>query len=246
MAKHEVHEEHENHERWLVSFADFMTLLFALFVVLYAMSAVDQKKVRQVENAVRWAMHIEGTGNGGELQIFNDIPDIGSRTVQILPPIPGSLSSSKAQALVRRVGRHSGGAVHLTAELTERRLVVRMSASDAFEPGSARLLPSALPSIDFVVSELAQLNETVRVEGHTDSLRPRGMDNWELSVLRAAAVARYVEAARLVPHERLAVAGYADTKPLSRGDDEAARARNRRIDFVIELGGEPDPPPSGP
>jgi chemotaxis protein MotB len=239
MAKHEVHEEHENHERWLVSFADFMTLLFALFVVLYAMSAVDQKKVRQVENAVRWAMHIEGSGNGGELQIFNDIPDIGSRSIQILPPTPGTQTSTLAQTLVRRVGRYSGGSVHLTAELDERRLVVRMSAADAFEAGSAKLLPSALPSIDFVVDELARLGQTIRVEGHTDSQRPRGMDNWDLSALRASSVARYVEAARLVPHGRLAVAGYADTRPIANGDDEVSRARNRRIDFVIELGAQP-------
>jgi chemotaxis protein MotB len=68
------------------------------------------------------------------------------------------------------------------------------------------------------------------------------MDNWDLSALRASSVARYAEAARLLPHGRLAVAGYADTRPISRGDDEASRARNRRIDFVVELGGQPGDP----
>ena len=234
MGKHEVHEEHENHERWVISFADFMTLLFALFVVLYAMSAVDQKKVRQVENAVRWALHIQGDGGGGELPLFKDLPDLGSKTIRVLPPAM-STSSTRAEAVVKRIGRRAGASTRLTAELDGRRLVVRMSAADTFEPGSARLLPSAIPSIDFVVSELAGLNETVRVEGHTDNQRARGMDNWELSALRAAAVVRYIEAARLMPHDRLAVAGYADTRPVIREDSDGARQRNRRIDFIVEL-----------
>jgi chemotaxis protein MotB len=241
MGKHAVHEEHENHERWLVSYADFMTLLFALFVVLYAMSAVDQKKVRQVENAVRWALHIQGDGGGGELPIFKDIPDIGSKKIRILP---ANLlqDGGKVDAIVKRIGRYTGGSTHLTAELDGRRLIVRMSTGDTFEAGSARLLPSAMPSIDYVMRELASMNETIRVEGHTDSQRPRmGMDNWELSAMRAAAVARYAEAARLLPHGRLAIAGYADTRPLIRDDSELARMRNRRIDFVVELDAEMSP-----
>lgn len=238
MAKHAVHEEHENHERWLVSYADFMTLLFALFVVLYAMSAVDTKKVRQVETAVRWALHIEGEGGGGELPLFKDYPDLGSKSARVLPPTTTS-AGSKVEALVRRIGRHTGGATHLTAELDGRRLVVRMSAADTFEPGSARLVPSAMASIDYVMGELSTLGQTIRVEGHTDNTKSRGMDNWELSALRAASVARYAEAARLMPHGRLAIAGYADTRPVDRGDSEEARARNRRIDFVVELSAEP-------
>ena len=61
------------------------------------------------------------------------------------------------------------------------------------------------------------------------------MDNWELSAMRAAAVVRYIEAARLMPHSRLAVAGYADTRPVIQEDSDGARQRNRRIDFIVEL-----------
>ena len=239
MAKHEVHEEHENHERWLVSYADFMTLLFALFVVLYAMSSVDTKKVRQVEVAVRWALHIEGEGGGGELPLFKDFPDIGSKSARVLPPSLSPVAGGRVEAMIRRIGRHTGGATHLTAELDGRRLVVRMSAADTFETGSARLVPAAMASIDYVMRELATLNETIRIEGHTDSQKPRGVDNWELSALRAASVARYGEAARLLPHNRIAIAGYADTRPVAAEDTDAGRQRNRRIDFVVELKADP-------
>ena len=99
MAKHEVHEEHENHERWLVSYADFMTLLFALFVVLYAMSSVDTKKVRQVEVAVRWALHIEGEGGGGELPAFSASARL--RRSSGKPAIASTTSAAKARASCR-------------------------------------------------------------------------------------------------------------------------------------------------
>jgi flagellar motor protein MotB len=67
--KHE--EEHANHERWLVSYADFITLLFAFFVVMYAVSRVDNKKLNQAANSIKWAMHFGGTGGVGQMPIFD-------------------------------------------------------------------------------------------------------------------------------------------------------------------------------
>ena len=70
MAKKQVHEEHENHERWMVSYADFMTLLFALFVIMYATSRVDQKRMVDVVKAIKFAMHYKGTGGSDQMPIF--------------------------------------------------------------------------------------------------------------------------------------------------------------------------------
>ena len=75
--KKKHHEEHENHERWLVSYADFMTLLFAFFVVMYAVSRVDNKRLVQVQESIRWAMHFSGTGGTGALPIFDGPPSEG-------------------------------------------------------------------------------------------------------------------------------------------------------------------------
>ena len=77
MARKPKHEEHENHERWLVSYADFMTLLFAFFVVMYAVSRVDNKRLIQAAESIRWAMHFSGTGGTGALQIFDGPPTEG-------------------------------------------------------------------------------------------------------------------------------------------------------------------------
>lgn len=235
MGKHVIHEEHENHERWLVSFADFMTLLFALFVVLYAMSAVDQKKVRQVENAVRFALHIQGDGGGGELPLFRDPPDFGSLRPRVMPMEMSAPDSVKAQQVMRRIGTKKAGTTRLIVELEGRRLTVRMSATEMFLPGGSELLPSAIPTLDAVVTELRELKKPLRIEGHTDSSRPRTGNNWSLSAERATAVVRYIESAGLVPHDSLSLAGYADTRPVDTKDTSEARDKNRRVDFVVEM-----------
>ena len=93
MAKRKHEEEHENHERWLVSYADFITLLFAFFVVMYAVSRVDNKKLTQAVEGIRWALHTAGNGGTGALPIFEGPPSEGGCRVA-----PGASSSSMVSA----------------------------------------------------------------------------------------------------------------------------------------------------
>lgn len=230
--KHEVHEEHENHERWLVSYADFITLLFAFFVVLYAISTVDQNKVRQVESAVRWALHVKGSGAGGEMPLFKE-SDTGSTQLQVIPTTTGAPDPGKLVQVVRRIVKP--GSSRLLVEIDGRKLTVRLPASQVFLPGSAELLPSAFPTIDMIVSELRVLEHPLRIEAHTDVLRARQMSNWELSALRAAAVVRYVESTGLVERQQLSLVGHADTRPVDTANTETAHDNNRRIEFIVEL-----------
>ena len=79
MAKKVKHEEHENHERWLVSYADFITLLFAFFVVLYSISRVDNKRMAQVQQSIKFALHFKGTGGIDQLPLFEGPPVDGGK-----------------------------------------------------------------------------------------------------------------------------------------------------------------------
>src|SRR5687767_15788648 len=75
--KHKKHEEHENHERWLVSYADFITLLFAFFVVMYSVSRVDNKRLTQVTNSIKFALHFKGSGGLNQMPMFEGPPSEG-------------------------------------------------------------------------------------------------------------------------------------------------------------------------
>src|SRR6266480_4925499 len=103
--KKEVHEEHENHERWLVSWADFMTLLFAFFVVMYAVSRVDNKRVIQAEQSVRWAMHMGGEGGVTKLQIFDGPPSEGGVILNMSGGQMGTAPEQAIEQLRQRVER---------------------------------------------------------------------------------------------------------------------------------------------
>ncbi|WP_373049429.1 flagellar motor protein MotB [Vulgatibacter sp.] len=239
------HEEHENHERWLVSYADFITLLFAFFVVMYAVSSVDNQRLVQVSNAIRFAMHFEGTGGIDKLPIFQGPPTGGS--MGVTGTGSGGLTGvekARAQKLRAKLEKElrpvlrdqDGAAVLLDAE--GRRLTVRLSAARFFESGEALLHPAAMAVLDALAAELAPTGLPIRVEGHTDD-RPTGggrfRNNWDLSAARASTVVTYLEAAHGVPGARLAAVGHGASRPVATNESEGGRDANRRVDLVLEL-----------
>ena len=251
MAKRHKHEEHENHERWLVSYADFMTLLFALFVVMYATASVDSKKAQQVAESVRFAMHFEGTGGVGALPLFDGPPSEGGCVAQT-GANPRSTSEQKAivESLRRKLqsklasflqDKTMANAVKIDAE--PGRLAIRLAAARFFDPSQAALRPEMIPVLDAIAGELAALEKPVRVEGHTDdSPTPGGLggggrfrNNWDLSAARAVSVVSYLEDAHHMPSGHLSAVGFGSTHPVGDNATLEGREENRRIELVVEL-----------
>jgi chemotaxis protein MotB len=245
--KKQVHEEHENHERWLVSWADFMTLLFAFFVVMYAVSRVDTTKVAQAQESVRWAMHMGGEGGVTKMHLFEGPPAEGGTVHGLGGGVMGQSEEQLIETLRRRVearvrpfilARGSRAPPAVVVNVEGDRVTVRLAAGEFFDPGQAALRPQALPVVDAIAGELVPLGRPLRVEGHTDETpiqSGRFRDNWDLSASRAATVVSYLQAAHRAEPALLAAVGLADTRPLVAGDDEASRSLNRRVEIVLEL-----------
>ncbi len=238
-------EEHENHERWLVSYADFITLLFAFFVVMYAISSVDQKRAIRVENSVRWALHIAGHGGGGDRMLNPEALMPGAPSVEMIRKTDRERSSDEKLVktvrahIVRKVSNTGAGEARpsVLVMLEGRTLVVRVSTLNLFDEGKAVLRPSALGTLDAVLAEVGALNKPVRVEGHTDSSGASAVfdKNWALSAERAASVVAYAEAAGYIDTKLLSLAGYGARRPVAPNDTPEGRERNRRIDIVVDL-----------
>ncbi|MDE2600388.1 MAG: flagellar motor protein MotD [Rhodocyclaceae bacterium] len=246
MARKRHEEEHENHERWLVSYADFITLLFAFFVVMYAISSVNEGKYRILSDAINSAFrNIPGT-TAGAMQVLNTT----QQTSKLVTPPQIRPSSPKVEEQKRKNrDRMRNMAQQLMAVLnplvkagqvrvTENALGITLDidASVLFEPGQATLDEQAIVVLANVGKILAGSDFPITVEGHTDNTPISNIQfpsNWELSVVRASSVVRlFIENG--VASRLLTATGYADQRPVADNSTPAGRQRNRRVAITIE------------
>jgi chemotaxis protein MotB len=246
--KHE--EEHENHERWLVSYAGFMTLLMAFFVVMYSVSKVDNKRLSQAAESIKWAMHFGGNGGVGQMPIFDGPLSEGGNVMGMAGTAVSKEDITGLENLKKRIAEvveafvvqnhgDESAVTAVTVSVEGEHVVVRLAAAEFFDSGQAILRPQIVPVLDAIAGEIVPLGRPLRIEGHTDDTPVSGTryhDNWELSAARAATVASYLERAHHAPPNLLSATGFAATRPISEEDTPEARELNRRIEIVIELG----------
>ncbi len=218
-------DDKENLERWLLTYADLITLLLAFFVVMYSMSAVDNKRFGQVSDALNTILK----GGPSVLRHQEDVTKVGHGLLQL-----GNLRmvQQKIDEKFQELGKQG----ILKTEITERGLVVHIMESALFDQGSADLKPRALEVLDLVASQLKDRPNHVRIEGHTDDTpirTPIYPSNWELSSARATAVVRYYTESHSIPAGRISALGYGEYRPVVPNNSIENRAMNRRVDIVI-------------
>lgn len=225
--------KHNHLERWLLTYADMITLLTAFFLMLYSMSVMSKGKFQLIATSVRSGFGTAVTPGGQGI-----LPNARSNT-----PAGTALSASAYQnyqeamrELDRFVEQHRlGGQVNVHNE--SRGIVISLLSDGLlFERGRASLQPSSSGLLERVGRAVRPLPNPIQVEGHTCNLpihTTQFPSNWELSTARAGTVLRYLTDRAGVAADRLAAAGYAETRPLVANDTEAHRARNRRVDIVI-------------
>lgn len=238
-------DEHENHERWLVSYADFITLLFAFFVVMYAISSINEGKYRVLSDSITSAFrNIPGTTSGAQVAV--------GPSVTLPVPLPskripatsqgGDVQVEKREHLRNMAKELNQALAPLVAEgkvtVTEGALgiTVDINASVLFAPAEARLDLGAVRALAAVGRILAPSDFPIVVEGHTDNIpisMPQFPSNWELSGARASSVVRlFIETG--VDPRRLTATGYADQRPVADNATIEGRQRNRRVAITIE------------
>lgn len=123
-------------------------------------------------------------------------------------------------------------------ELIDNAIVIRLASQDSFVSGSADLQPGFLSLLAQIGNSIAQSEGDIRIEGHTDNIpivfSDRFNSNWDLSAVRAASVADYLSQQAEIDSARLRVKGFADTVPIAPNESAEGRARNRRIEIIID------------
>ncbi|WP_310599480.1 OmpA family protein [Desulfobulbus sp.] len=251
MARKKEPEKPANHERWLVSYGDFITLLFAVFVTLYAMSQTDKKKVDQVAASYRTAFGVTTGTTSGKPQIMNktDMMPIPSMRVQpknIEKQRPKGDTTTKTQATkkdfremlvtLEKFVVEKNAQDKVNVELTKRGLVISMKETGFFDSGSATIKPSSYELLAKMAETLSPYSNEISFEGHTDNIPMHSaafLSNWELSTGRATSIARYFMDRHGLNPEKVAITGFGEYRPVADNSTEEGRKQNRRVDLVL-------------
>jgi chemotaxis protein MotB len=255
-SRHRHVAEHEDNERWLLTYADMITLLMALFMVLFSISSVNTSKFHYLQKSLKVAFsgHVL-TGGSSILQTGAAATPTRSLTPTLaaranaaqMTALKSDLNAAqveqeKLQALAHRINAYAsahGLAHQVSAQVDRRGLVVTVLTDKLlFASGRAALRSSGLGLLGSIsrLLELDTEHHPIVVEGYTDNQpidTAQFPSNWELSTDRATTVVRYLQS-RGLPENRLSAAGYADQFPVASNATPSGRARNRRVEIVLQ------------
>jgi chemotaxis protein MotB len=253
--------EVESEERWLLTYADMITLLMALFMVLFSITSVNKSKLEILSKTLQEAF------SGKVLPGGTSIRDSGADPKADKPPTPeppipaitalvgqqsndqNAQAKAKEQEDFRRLKRQidsyagqKGLQNQVQTIIAQRGLVIRLLTDKVlFDSGAADLKPQATPVLSKVAAILSKEGaHQVMVEGHTDNVPIRGSmfpTNWELSTARASRVVRFLIGGG-VAQRRLSAGGYAWLHPIDTNATAAGRSRNRRVEIVLLRSGQ--------
>ncbi|AUH51724.1 flagellar motor protein MotD [Chromobacterium sp. ATCC 53434] len=237
-------EEHENHERWLVSYADFITLLFAFFVVMYAISSLNEGKYRVMSSAIMDAFR-----SGSLVTVQTTPPTGGANTMIEIPqtkPISKAVKSdhhieetAKLGELTQNLAKVLSPLVQsgeVTITQSDQGINIDIRDSALFPIGQAEPNQQSMPLMSNMAKLLAGVDNPIKVEGFTDDApirTPAFPSNWELSAARAGGVVRLFQENGIAAQRMMAV-GHGANLPVADNATSEGRARNRRVTISVQ------------
>jgi chemotaxis protein MotB len=262
MARKKKHEEHVNAEAWAIPYGDLVTLLFALFTVMYAMSSVNEGKFRVLSDSMIAAFNgapkslqpvnigDKQPGKGGDKPLVGITPTAlikikDSRDGNLTPRALGVVDARESNDLPGSLVRMERQVQDAMQALIDAKLVtvkresmwleIEINADILFPSGAGEFAPIAEPVLDKLAEVLKPFPNPIRVEGHTDD-RPIHTaafpSNWELSAARAASVVHQFTKQGIDPL-RLEIVGFGQFHPRQPNDSVEGRNANRRVAVLV-------------
>lgn len=243
-------------ERWLVSYADYMTLMFALFVVLYSSALIKEETYDVLSESLGKIFEIKGeenTGTSGEGILLNQVSQTESFLGNDLQPEKGPVKSEQDKIDDKSTQEQLGSPLEALEyelkkalsdlmendlaklQLNDDWLTIELSSGLMFPSGSAASHPAAVLILEQVAIVLSSVENLLEVRGYTDSQQINNeifSSNWQLSAARAAAVTNWLEKFG-IGQNRLSIKANGSNEPIASNDTAEGRAKNRRV--VIAL-----------
>ncbi|SHG47468.1 chemotaxis protein MotB [Thermosyntropha lipolytica DSM 11003] len=231
------HKKHEGHidETWLIPYADMLTLLLALFIVLFAMSQVDQQKFEEFKRMLQSLF----AGGPGIMTTGKALIDEGEKPNTENPPTQSLIETQKLEQYKEALDRYfkeQGIEALVTTTVNEKGLQIIIRDVALFDSGKADIKPEAMPILRDLSVILASLDNNIEVSGHTDNLpinTPQFPSNWELSTQRALNVMKFLLQNPDLDPARFSVVGYGEYRPIANNATVQGRAMNRRVEILL-------------
>lgn len=233
------HEDEHMDETWLIPYADLLTLLLALFIVLFAMRSEDKNKMDAMLKSLNKAfttVSVFDTNSGGKTPSKNSATKPNPKP----NPKPDQVSEDEKnlQEFMKNMQQYIN-ANNLNAEIyltdTQEGIQITLKDSIIFDSGSDKLLSNFSPILDNIANMLQTIDNSIIIEGHTDNKPIHSSQfpsNWELSGGRALSVVHYLQTKNIDPN-RLRYTGYGEFKPIFPNDTPEHREANRRVNFIV-------------
>ena len=248
MARRKKDQDERMDESWLIPYSDILTLLLALFIVMFAMSQIDQFKLQQMKRV------LEAVFGGGTSVLVGD-SSVSANELQIIEepqpeqqdqsiPLPEMntaelVEDRKLHAYKEKLEQYcekAGMANRVTCRVEEIGLRVSIQDIALFDSSKADLRPDVLPVIENLALILEGLENKIQITGHTDN-RPINTrefpSNWELSVARALNVMKALLNNPNLAPEKFSVVGYGEYQPIAPNTSTEGMAKNRRVELII-------------
>ncbi|HEX7097170.1 MAG TPA: OmpA family protein [Acidimicrobiales bacterium] len=260
--RHEEHEEHVNHEAWVIPYADMLTLLMGLFLVLWSMSTTDMAKLEALRESLAEGFGLGSSAtpsiiDGGSDGLLEAGDGLGVTAARADDPT----ELERARQALEREEQHARAVAAANKQLADIERMILESAQEAgvgdaigtrreerglvvtvvtdevlFSPGSADLAPDGKAVLDALVPALRRFDNPLAIEGHTDNVpinTSRFPSNWELSTARATSVLRYLVDVHGFAAHRMTASGYGEQRPIGDNATAEGRAANRRVELVV-------------
>lgn len=224
-------EEQVNLDRYLITYADLITLLLGLFVILYATSQVDESKFKQFSQAFSAYFSVknsEGVGGG----VFDGLKD---GIPEPIMPYPSHKTIVEIKKETEEAFKDYLKAGTIGLKRLGGNLILTLPEKLLFVSGKADIEMEGIALIDTLAGILKGIDKLVTIDGHTDSNPINNFkfpSNWHLSVARAVNVGYKLFQGGL-PGSNLGVRGFADKRPVSDNSSEVGRSKNRRVEITI-------------
>lgn len=233
--------------RWVISYADFVTMLLALFMIMFATNNLGEAQIKDVNKSIQKvfsaktletkeipqenATSVENVKNVETKKESTTLLENNGETI-----LEGQNGILDAQKIMEQINQDFKADMSIKVLKSDRGVVIRLNDTMLFDAGSVIIKPEAMTTLSHLALSLNKFQNPIVIEGHTDSMpisSEKYPSNWELSTARATNIIKYLIGNHHFPPSRLSAVGYGEYMPVEKNDTPQGRAKNRRVDIII-------------